>query len=432
MSKSRGVVLGVLVSIILVFSYGIASADRGGWSDPPGGWDIVYEGIDLATSGALAGSASCDPGTDGDVTTWDDNWNPDDVQVLTITGEGETEDGQNPAADAVVLQLQDNSPGTNGTGRKLKFGFPFPGTYDTTAVGNQRADNIINKEGGVTIVMRFKVIAGTLQEGNDNFCYRADIVGGDASNGDDDRFGLGVGEQWARWCSGDDTLSTPIDVGDLTTNFRVFWIVFEPHPFGDLNNWMGTLYVDGSDTPIAVPMYGPDDLGPDGVYSGDDTIGENWFETPDEFLTEDYPEVTGKAMAFFGPGRTPGRLTVQYDYICWKAGAYHPVIAPPAAPSDLTATAIGPNRIALGWTDNSGNEDGFKIERKEGDTGSWQEIVQVGANSTTYLDTGLQPDTTYYYRVRAFNATGDSDYSNEASATTQAGSLDAKDWHLYN
>jgi hypothetical protein len=48
------------------------------------------------------------------------------------------------------------------------------------------------------------------------------------------------------------------------------------------------------------------------------------------------------------------------------------------------------------------------------------QIATVGANVTSYDDTGLTPDTTYTYRVRAYNANGDSGFSNEDSATTFA------------
>jgi len=69
----------------------------------------------------------------------------------------------------------------------------------------------------------------------------------------------------------------------------------------------------------------------------------------------------------------------------------------------------------LNWTDNSDNEDGFKIERKTpsipGDT--FGEIAQVGTDVVTYKD-AVTDGQQRCYRVRAFNAAGDSGYTNEA------------------
>ena len=53
---------------------------------------------------------------------------------------------------------------------------------------------------------------------------------------------------------------------------------------------------------------------------------------------------------------------------------------------------------------------------------TYAEIATVGANVTTYSNTGLNASTTYYYRVRAYNSSGNSTYSNEANATTFAAS----------
>jgi hypothetical protein len=59
------------------------------------------------------------------------------------------------------------------------------------------------------------------------------------------------------------------------------------------------------------------------------------------------------------------------------------------------------------------------VERsKNGKGNSFSQLATVGANVTTYSDTGLNRATTYYYRVRAYNAGGNSAYSNIASATT--------------
>ncbi|MBW1717661.1 MAG: fibronectin type III domain-containing protein [Deltaproteobacteria bacterium] len=87
----------------------------------------------------------------------------------------------------------------------------------------------------------------------------------------------------------------------------------------------------------------------------------------------------------------------------------------PAAPSGLSASAASSSQITLLWTDNSSGESGFKIERK---TGSYSQIATVSANTTSYSSTGLSEATIYYYRVRAYNSAGNSNYSNEVNATT--------------
>ncbi len=89
----------------------------------------------------------------------------------------------------------------------------------------------------------------------------------------------------------------------------------------------------------------------------------------------------------------------------------------PASPTQLSATALSANSILLTWKDNANNETGFKIERKTG-TGGFSQIATVGANVTTFTDAGLTPSVLYTYRVRAYNSTAHSNYSNEASVST--------------
>ena len=91
---------------------------------------------------------------------------------------------------------------------------------------------------------------------------------------------------------------------------------------------------------------------------------------------------------------------------------------PPAAPSNLTITALVSNKVTLSWTDNSNNETGFKIQRKTGVAGTYVTIVTTGANVTTYSDSTVTDGTVYYYEVSATNAVGDSAPSNEVSGTT--------------
>ncbi len=97
----------------------------------------------------------------------------------------------------------------------------------------------------------------------------------------------------------------------------------------------------------------------------------------------------------------------------------------PTAPSGFTATATGSTEINLSWADNSNNESGFKIERKTGSAGAWSQVASVSQNVTSYNNSGLAVSTEYYYRVRSYNSVGNSAYSNEANATTSAGTPNA-------
>jgi hypothetical protein len=90
----------------------------------------------------------------------------------------------------------------------------------------------------------------------------------------------------------------------------------------------------------------------------------------------------------------------------------------PAAPTNLTATAISARQVNLAWQDNSSNETGFKIQRS-GDGGStWTQIATVGQNASSYSDTTARRKTTYEYRVAAYNPAGTSAWSNIATVTT--------------
>jgi hypothetical protein len=92
------------------------------------------------------------------------------------------------------------------------------------------------------------------------------------------------------------------------------------------------------------------------------------------------------------------------------------------APANLTATAVSSSRINLTWQDLTTNEAGFKIERSTNNS-TFTQVASVGPNITTFANTGLASNVTYYYRVRAYNSTTNSPYSNTANAKTFAGQL---------
>jgi hypothetical protein len=93
--------------------------------------------------------------------------------------------------------------------------------------------------------------------------------------------------------------------------------------------------------------------------------------------------------------------------------------APLAAPGDLAATSVSYSQINLNWTDPGDTETSQQIERCSGagcTNFAW--IASLGANVTSYSDQGLSSNTSYSYRVRAFNQDEISPYSEAASTTT--------------
>lgn len=102
-------------------------------------------------------------------------------------------------------------------------------------------------------------------------------------------------------------------------------------------------------------------------------------------------------------------------------------LSPPAAPSDLTATAVssgqGKNKsssVDLSWIDNADDEDGFVVERCTGKgCTDFSPIVSVGANAQSYRDEEVARRTTYSYRVKATNGGVSSAWSNVATVTAK-------------
>jgi titin len=94
--------------------------------------------------------------------------------------------------------------------------------------------------------------------------------------------------------------------------------------------------------------------------------------------------------------------------------------SPPAAPARLVITAVTYNQISLQWVAGSANQSGFQLERSP-DGSTWTKLADVAGNATTYTDNTVQPQTRYFYRLRAVNAAGPSGYSSVVDATTPAG-----------
>jgi hypothetical protein len=88
----------------------------------------------------------------------------------------------------------------------------------------------------------------------------------------------------------------------------------------------------------------------------------------------------------------------------------------PLPPSSLSASPLSADSTRLAWADNSTDEAGFKVERS-GNGVDFTEIAALGAGSTSFVDSGLTPRMSYWYRVRAFNSAGQSNYSATVAVT---------------
>jgi GDSL-like lipase/acylhydrolase family protein/fibronectin type III domain protein len=98
-----------------------------------------------------------------------------------------------------------------------------------------------------------------------------------------------------------------------------------------------------------------------------------------------------------------------------------PTVPPPAAPTNLVATAASPTSVSLTWTDHASDEQGFEIWRSAtGVGGAYALLESVGANSSSADDIGLTGSTEYCYQVRAVGGAGvpPSDFTTASCATT--------------
>lgn len=91
--------------------------------------------------------------------------------------------------------------------------------------------------------------------------------------------------------------------------------------------------------------------------------------------------------------------------------------SPPYAPTSLHTLSVGPGGVSLAWTDNAGNETGFRVERRPSG-GSYALVGSVGADTTSFADPGAPFDAQLQYRVVAWNGIGDSAPSNELAVLT--------------
>jgi PKD repeat protein len=182
-----------------------------------------------------------------------------------------------------------------------------------------------------------------------------------------------------------------------------------------------------TDTSVCNPPPDPPTLqspGNGSTFNEGESITLCWSDTGDEYYGEVW-NGPGGTLTFgwqSGTCRNIGSQWAGYTY-SWHVRARNNAgtsgwsntwtfTVKPAAPSNLSAQTVSCSQINLYWDDNSGNEEGYNIYRDSSYVG------QVGANSTTYQDTGLDENTSYSYYVKAFRGSIESDASNTINIST--------------
>jgi hypothetical protein len=90
-----------------------------------------------------------------------------------------------------------------------------------------------------------------------------------------------------------------------------------------------------------------------------------------------------------------------------------------AAPANLAAALAAGNHVALQWTDNSANEQGFAVDCSTNGI-DFVRMTVLGPNTCAWADASVRPGQTYFYRVCALGLSSNSDFSNIASISTTA------------
>ncbi|HVS96519.1 MAG TPA: fibronectin type III domain-containing protein [Puia sp.] len=96
-----------------------------------------------------------------------------------------------------------------------------------------------------------------------------------------------------------------------------------------------------------------------------------------------------------------------------------PLPAIPTVPTGLTATATSAASISVSWTNTASNATSIQLYRSFGTDQQYVLWATLSPSANSFADNGLFPNSTYFYKVQAVNAGGNSGFAPEVSATTQ-------------
>jgi len=126
------------------------------------------------------------------------------------------------------------------------------------------------------------------------------------------------------------------------------------------------------------------------------------------------PGLIGSTSGYVGFTAATGGLSANQNILNWK------YVAGPVAPTNVQTIPVTPTQVNLTWLSKGTTQSGFNIEQST-DGVNFAQVAQTFSPARSFLIGGLQPATTYFFRIRAYNGQKLSDYSNISSITTASG-----------
>ncbi len=91
----------------------------------------------------------------------------------------------------------------------------------------------------------------------------------------------------------------------------------------------------------------------------------------------------------------------------------------PGAPTNLLCKISGTNSIDISWENNANNPSKLLLQRKMSGDSAYITVAELDSSSTSYRDTfSMVRNTTYYYRLIAYDSDDNKDISGECSIRT--------------
>src|SRR2546423_4512539 len=84
----------------------------------------------------------------------------------------------------------------------------------------------------------------------------------------------------------------------------------------------------------------------------------------------------------------------------------------------LVFQPVSAAQLTASWVDNSGGQAAFAIERRRDTDATFIAVADVPQGMTSFVDPAIMDGIRYCYRVKAFEGTLESPYSEEVCAAT--------------